>query len=153
MRSRWRTAAVLGLAVVVLGALAVVVFLVMPSRPRAVGMPVSGSTPHAAAAATTPLTEEQALSLATDLTSGDEDRVRSAVAVAPGQKLNAAAVAELESIKSVDFDLTTFRDRGDGTAQVRARILLKGAGSATTWAVGLVDDHGTWRISWTEPVR
>lgn len=98
------------------------------------------------------LTPAEASRLADDVTSGDEERVRAAVAVSPEQPLDAGAISGLAAIETMSFDVRTFHDVGDGTAEVTARVVVAG-GKRTVWMVRLVAVEREWLISSAEPAR
>ncbi|WP_139190937.1 hypothetical protein [Actinokineospora iranica] len=99
------------------------------------------------------LTSAEASRLADDMTSGDEKRVRAAVAVAPEQPLDAAAVSGLAAIEAMTFDVRTLRDLGDGIAEVTARVVMPGGTQPAVWTVRLVTVEQEWLNSSTEPVQ
>ncbi len=76
-------------------------------------------------------TSAEASRLADDMTSGDEKRVRTAVAVSPEQPLDARAVSGLAAIEAMTFDVRTFRDLGNGTAEVAAQVVTPGGAQPT----------------------
>lgn len=108
------------------------------------GRDVSGNA--VAAGPVPPLTGERARELSADLVSGDEARVRRAVAVSPDQPFDAGFVASLAG-SPVEFDVTTFRAEPDGAARVSARV------GGAQWTVWLVAVDGQWLISSTEAVQ
>jgi hypothetical protein len=133
---------------VVVAVVAAVAVLVLVNRDdtRAAGSPSAAHSPER-------LTSAEAARLADDVTSGDEKRVRAAVAVAPEQPLDAAAVSGLATLEAMTFDVATFRDLGDGVAEVTARVVVPGAAQPTLWTVRLVAVDREWLISSTEPAQ
>lgn len=134
---------------VVVVAVAAVVVLVLANRDDTRAAGASPSTSHSPGR----LTSTEASRLASDVTSGDEKRVRAAVAVSPEQPLDAGAVSGLAAIETMTFDVRTFRDLGDGTAQIAAKVVMPGGAQPTTWTVRLVAVDREWLISSTEPAR
>jgi hypothetical protein len=122
-----------------------VIVLARKDDTQAVADSPSTSSPPALPAA-------EASRLAGDVTSGDEKRVRAAVAVAPEQPLDAEALSGLAAIESMAFDLRTFRDHGNGTAEVTAQVVMPGA-QPVAWKVRLVAADRKWLISSTEPAQ
>ena len=57
-------------------------------------------------------------------------------------------VAQLHQLSDLSFDPASFRDFGDGTAQVDARV-TPGNGQSTTWTTYLVLDESGWKLSAT----
>lgn len=132
--------------VVVVVAAAVVVFLLNRDDTRAAaGSPTASHSPER-------LTSAEASRLADDVTSGDEKRVRAAVAVSSDQPLDAAAVTGLASIE-MTLDVRTFHDLGGGAAEVIARVVPPDGTPTTEWTVRLVAVDRKWLISSTEPVQ
>jgi hypothetical protein len=134
---------------VLVAAVAAVAVLVLVNRDdtrAAEGSPLAARGPER-------LTSAEAARLADDVTSGDEKRVRAAVAVAPEQPLDAAAVSGLAALETMTFDVGTFRDLGDGVAEVTARVVVPGAAQPTVWTVRLVAVDREWLISSTEPAQ
>jgi hypothetical protein len=141
-------------ATVVIVAVAAVAVIVLANRDdtrAAAGSPSTGSpsTSHGPGQ----LTSAAASRLANDVTSGDEKRVRAVVAVSPEQPLDAGAVSALAAIEAMSFDVRTFRDLGDGTAEVTARVDMPGAAQPTGWTVRLVAVNQEWLISSTESAQ
>ncbi|MFD4638180.1 hypothetical protein ACFWN2_12740 [Lentzea sp. NPDC058436] len=97
-----------------------------------------------------PLSEEAAKSLAADITSADEARVRRALAISPGQPLEAGAVAQLATVSPLVIDVATFRAGQDGSATAKAQA---GGPTPATWTLRLVLHEGAWKISNTEVAR
>ena|SRR5690349_3509984 len=133
---------------VVLVFVAAVVVIVLAGR-----QDTQAADPPKTAPGPGPLTSAAAARLADDVTSGDEKRVRTAVAVSPDQPLDAAAVSGLAAIRSMTFDPHTFRDLGNGAAEVTAQVVEPGDAQAVEWTVRLVAVDGKWLISSTEPAR
>jgi hypothetical protein len=106
----------------------------------------SPPTPTSSMPAAAPLTEETARSLAANITSADESRVRRALAISDDQQLEAGAVTQLAAI-SLTIDVASFRDAQDGTATAKAQI---GGPAPATWILHLVLREGEWKISNTE---
>ncbi|WNV84886.1 hypothetical protein [Umezawaea sp. Da 62-37] len=110
----------------------------------------SGSSVAAAPSSTMPVSASldpaDAARLADEVVSGDERRVREVVALPSEQELDPAAIAGLAAMGPLAFDLGTFRDRGDGRAEVVARD-----GAQMRWLVGLLVVGGQWRIELAEP--
>lgn len=90
-----------------------------------------------------PFTAQDAATLTEDLASGDPEQVRRAVSLPIGATLPADTLAALTDMDAMTFDLATFTDHGDGTADVRAIV-----GDAQ-WTVFLVDSSGRWLIAAT----
>jgi hypothetical protein len=137
-RRRWAVA----IAVVVLVAASTTFFLLRrPADP-----------PVAAAVDAAPqrqlLTQPQAEKLAQQLTSGDVAQVRLATTVSPEQELDAAAISGLASLSPLTFDLESFRETSETTADVTAR-----SGAPQRWVVHLLLTDDSWKISTTEPAR
>ncbi|GAA3001222.1 hypothetical protein GCM10010483_52740 [Actinokineospora diospyrosa] len=128
--------ALIAVVAVVLAGVAVAVLLLD-------GRQVSGSAVPVSAA---PLTSDQARGLGADLTSGDESRVRRAVAVSPEQPFDPGFVASLAAAP-VELDAATFQVEPDGSAHVSARV------GGARWTVWLVAVEGRWLISSTEAVQ
>ncbi|GGS28748.1 hypothetical protein [Actinokineospora fastidiosa] len=105
----------------------------------------AASAPSGSAAAA-PLTGEQADELATDLISGDEARVREAVAVSPEQPLEPGLAPSLASAV-IEVDASTFQPQPDGSAVVAARV------DGKRWTIRLVAVEGRWLISSTEAAQ
>jgi hypothetical protein len=78
-------------------------------------------SPTSAVPTAPPLSEEAAKSLAADVTSADEARVRKALAISDAQPLEAPAVAQLAAVAPLVIDVATFRDAQDGTATAKAQ--------------------------------
>jgi hypothetical protein len=135
--------------VAVVVAVAAVAVIVLANRDDTRAAAGSSSTSHGPGR----LSSAEASRLAEDVTSGDEKRVRAAVAVSPEQPLDAAAVSGLGAIESMTFDVGTFRDLGDGTAEVTARVVMPGGAQPAVWTVRLVAVDQEWLISSTEPTQ
>jgi len=134
---------------VVVVAVVAVVVLVLANRDDTRAAGGSPSTSHSPGR----LTSAEASRLASDVTSGDEKRVRAAVAVSPEQPLDAGAVSGLAAIEVMTFDVRTFRDLGDGTARIAAKVVMPGGAQPTVWTVRLVAVDREWLISSTEPAQ
>jgi hypothetical protein len=134
--------------VVVVAVVAVAVFVLVnrDDTRAAAGSPSTSHSPER-------LTSAEASQLADDVTSGDEKRVRAAVALSPEQPLDPAAVSGLATLEAMTFDVGTFRDLGDGTAEVTARVVMPGGAQPTMWTVRLVAVDQEWLISSTEPTQ
>jgi len=132
-------------AVVVVVATVVLIILLNWDDTPTAGAPSASPGPG-------PLTSVEASRLADDVTSGDEQRVRAAMAVSPEQSLAADAVSGLAAIETMTFDVRTFRDLGDGIAEVAAQVVLPGA-KPVAWKVRLVRVRQQWLISSTEPAK
>ncbi|WP_143268850.1 hypothetical protein [Amycolatopsis vastitatis] len=107
--------------------------------------PAGAAGTQTGAPSTQPFTEPVAQSLAADLTSGDQNRIRNAVTVSPDQQMDPATITELNAVR-VTFEVATFKPTGDTTATVKADV----AGTAP-WLVTLVLTDGKWKVSTTEP--
>jgi hypothetical protein len=107
-------------------------------------------SPTSAVPTAPPLSEEAAKSLAADVTSADEARVRKALAISDAQPLEAPAVAQLAAVAPLVIDVATFRDAQDGTATAKAQA---GGPTPATWTLRLVLHEGAWKISTTEVAR
>lgn len=140
--SRVGRVALMAVVVLVVSGVAAAVLL---TGGRGVGGTAVAAAP-AAASAVPPLTGDQARELGADLVSGDESRVREAVAVSPEQPFDPGFVASLTAA-SVELDATTFRAEPDGAARVLARV------DGAEWTVWLVAVEGRWLISSTEAAR
>ncbi len=127
-------------AVVVAVASAVAVWLWQPWA----AAPAGASDSQTGVPSAQPFTQPDAQLLASDLTSGDQKRIRNAVTISPNQEVDAATIAGLNALR-VTFDVTTFKPTGDTTATVRAEV----AGAAS-WLVTLVQVDGKWKVSTTE---
>ncbi|WP_144065745.1 hypothetical protein [Lentzea albidocapillata] len=108
------------------------------------------SSPASSTPTIAPLAEEQAKALAADLTSGDEPRVRRALAISDAQPLDLGAVAQLASIAPLTIDTASFQDANDGTASTSAQT---GGASGAAWTLHLVVHDGNWKISSTEATQ
>jgi hypothetical protein len=97
-----------------------------------------------------PLSPAAATALSVRLRSGDADQVRQAVVLPDGTSPPARFVAELHRLNALTFATATFRDTGDGTAQVQAKAGRTGQG-ADTWTAYLVWESDTWKLSMTLP--
>jgi hypothetical protein len=95
------------------------------------------------------LAESTARSLAAELTSGDQKRVREVLAISPNQEMDTAAIAELTGLH-VSFDVATFRSTSDTMGTVEANL---NGPQSSAWLVTLVKVDGKWKVSTTEPVR
>jgi len=96
------------------------------------------------------LSPEAAVALSSQLRSGRADQVRQAVVLPQGTSPPARFVTGLHRLKALTFDTTTFRDNGDGTAQVQAEVT--GAGQRVQmWTAYLVWESNTWKLSATMP--
>lgn len=90
-----------------------------------------------------PFSAHDAARLNADMTSGDEQRVRAALAVPDDQTLDPGAVVDLAAVGPVRFDHSTFHDLGGGRAEVIANT------ATGTWVVALVVVKKEWRIEST----
>lgn len=142
MRARWWIA---GVAAAIVAAL-VIVLLSRETGPPQAGQPNPAlpSRSSSSVSSPPPLTEESAKALAADLTSGDEFRVRRALAISETQPLAVDAVAQLASITPLDIDIATFHDERDGYATATARTSRP---SPTSWTLHFVAHEDTWKIS------
>ncbi|MCX2950188.1 hypothetical protein [Lentzea sp. NEAU-D7] len=130
----------IALVVVVVGAATALTLYFVRSAPPQASPPPTSSAPAAPT-----LSEQQAAFLTTELTSGDEKRLRAVVAVADGQQIESAAVAQFATLAPLTFDVSSFQDNGDGTAKVTAL-----RGGSPMWTVYLVLVGEAWKISSTE---
>ena len=141
-------------AAVVVMAVAAIAVIVLANRDDMRAAPGSPSTDSPSTSHSPGrLSSAAASRLANDVTSGDEKRVRAAVAVSPEQPLDAGAVSALAAVEAMSFDVRTFRDLGDGTAEVTARVDMPGAAQPTAWTVRLVTVDQEWLISSTEAAQ
>jgi hypothetical protein len=111
-------------------------------RPAASSATTTAATKHLSPAA--------AEALASRLRSGDPEQVREAVVLPGGVAPPARFVTELHRLATLRFDTATFRDNGDGTAQVRAEAARAGQ-AAQAWTAYLVWESNRWKLSTTVP--
>lgn len=88
--------------------------------------------------------------LAAGLRSGDESKLRAVVVVPKGQAITERDLAAFTQLRSITFDPVTFRDAGDGTATVTARVVGPN-GHPATWRTYLIEVDRRWKIAATAP--
>jgi hypothetical protein len=88
-----------------------------------------------------PFTAERAGSLVADLTSGDPERVRRAVAMPPGRSIEASAVAALARLQ-VRIDPSTFAASSPWTGTVAASVTHPDGTSAVVVCALLHTENG-----------
>ena len=145
MRTMISGKVVVPIVVVVVAAVVVLLLVNRDDTRAAAGSPTPSHSPER-------LTSAEASRLADEVTSGDEKRVRAAVAVSSEQPLDAEAVSGLATIR-MTLDVRTFHDLGHGAAEVIARVVPPGGAPPTEWTVRLVAVDRKWLISSTEPVQ
>ncbi|WP_018682735.1 hypothetical protein [Actinokineospora enzanensis] len=123
---------------------AVIVGVLVFTGGEVTGTPVAqdaAATPTPSSAP--PLTEDRAKALVADLTSGSEERVRRALALAPDQPLDPGFVDGMAKVP-LTLDVSTFHTEANGMARVVGTV------DSAKWTVWLVAVDGQWLISATE---
>ena len=140
IQRHWAVAGlILGATLVALG-----VILVPGWAKQPAANPLDQTKPTKSAA---PLSASQAKQLGQKL-SGSETDLRSAVAIANDQPIDADARKQIAALSPITFDAATFRDRHDGTATVTAHTA-----NGRTWQTVLINIDGQWKVSTTENVQ
>ncbi|MFD9698230.1 hypothetical protein [Lentzea sp. NPDC059081] len=106
--------------------------------------------PHAPTTQAPPaFTQAEADTLVQEASSGDETRLRDAVALPPDQPLNPDASARLRALAGLTIDATTFHQEADDVAIVAATWQQPGS-TQSRWSVRLVRTDQRWKIAFTE---
>jgi hypothetical protein len=114
------------------------------------GHSAAGSASPSQAPKAPPLDAAAGKVLAAGLRSGDESALRAVVVVPAGQAISERDLAGFTRLRSITFDPVTFRDAGDGTATVTARVVGP-HGHAATWRAYLIAVDGRWKLAATAP--
>ena len=96
------------------------------------------------------LTQQEAQSLAADLTSGDIQRISKAIALPSGQPVTSEVAMQFKSYRSVRIDASTFSNSADQTASVDGQVIDE-QGNSKHWKFYLIHEDSSWKISETIP--